>query len=47
MSWSRHVALTGERRGACRGLVGKPEWKRILGTHRSRWEDNIKRIFKN
>jgi hypothetical protein len=36
-----------ERRGACRGLVGKLEWKRTLGTHRSRWEDNIKRIFKN
>ena len=25
-----------------RGLVGKPEGKRPLGSHRRRWEDNIK-----
>ena len=32
----------GERRGACRVLVGKPEGKRPLGRPRRRWEDNIK-----
>ena len=32
----------GERRGVCRGLVGKPEGKRPLGRPRRRWEDNIK-----
>jgi len=32
----------GERRGVYRGLVGKPEGKRKLGSYRRRWEDNIK-----
>jgi hypothetical protein len=32
----------GERRGAYRVLVGKPEGKRPLGRFRRRWEDNIK-----
>ena len=32
----------GERRGAYRVLVGKPEGKRPLGRSRRRWEDNIK-----
>jgi hypothetical protein len=32
----------GERRGAYRVLVGKPEGRRPLGRPRSRWEDNIK-----
>ena len=32
----------GERRGAYRVLVGKPEGKRPLGRPRFRWEDNIK-----
>ena len=31
----------GERTGIYRGLVGKPERKRPLGTPRRRWEDNI------
>jgi hypothetical protein len=31
-----------ERRGAYRGLVGKPEGRRPLGKPRRRWEDNIK-----
>jgi hypothetical protein len=34
----------GERRGAHRVLVGKPEGKKRLG--RSRWEDNIEMYFK-
>jgi hypothetical protein len=32
----------GERRNACRILVGKPEGKRPLGRPRRRWVDNIK-----
>jgi hypothetical protein len=32
----------GERRGAYRVLVGRPEGKRTLGRHKYRWEDNIK-----
>jgi hypothetical protein len=32
----------GERRGAYRALVGKPEGLRPLGRPRRRWEDNIK-----
>jgi hypothetical protein len=36
------VACMGERRGAYRALVGKPEGRRPLGRPRHRWEDNIK-----
>jgi hypothetical protein len=32
----------GERRGAYRVLVGKPEGKKQLGRPRRRWEDNTK-----
>jgi hypothetical protein len=32
----------GERRGAYRALVGKPDARRPLGRPRRRWEDNIK-----
>jgi hypothetical protein len=32
----------GERRGAYRVLVGKPEGWRSLGRPRHRWEDSIK-----
>jgi hypothetical protein len=32
----------GERRGACRGLVRKPERNKLLGRPRRGWEDNIK-----
>jgi hypothetical protein len=32
----------GERRGAYRALLGKPEGRRQLGRPRRRWEDNIK-----
>jgi len=41
MRWAGHVARMGDRRGVCRVLVGKPEGKRQLGRHSSRWEDNI------
>jgi hypothetical protein len=29
-------------RDVYRILVGKPEWKRPLGRHRHRWEDDIR-----
>jgi hypothetical protein len=32
----------GERRGAYRALVGKPEGRRPFERPRRRWEDNIK-----
>jgi hypothetical protein len=32
----------GERRGAYRALVGKPEGRKPLGRPRRRWKDNIK-----
>jgi hypothetical protein len=35
----------GERRGAYRFLVEKPEGKSSLGRPRCRWEDNIKVDF--
>ena len=40
--WAWHEARMGEKRGACRVLVRKPEGKRPLGRPRRRWEDNIK-----
>jgi hypothetical protein len=42
LRWAEHVARMGERRGAYRVLVGKPEGRRPLGRPRRRWEDNIK-----
>jgi len=41
MRWVGHIARIGERRGAYRVLVGKPEGKRPMGRPRLRWEDNI------
>jgi hypothetical protein len=37
-----HVARMGEKRGAYRILVGRPERKRPLGRPRCRWDNNIK-----
>jgi hypothetical protein len=42
LRWAGHVARMGERRGACRALVGKPDGRRPLGRPMLRWEDNIK-----
>jgi hypothetical protein len=42
LRWAGHVARIGERTGACRVLVGKPERRRPLEGPRIRWEDNIK-----
>jgi hypothetical protein len=40
--WAGHVGRMGEKRNACRLLVGKPEGKRPLGRPRRRWVDNIR-----
>jgi hypothetical protein len=40
MRWAGHVARMGEKRNACRSLIGKPEGNRQLGRPGSRWEDN-------
>jgi hypothetical protein len=40
--WAGHEAHMGEKRGAYRVLVGRPEGRRPLGRLRHRWEDNIK-----
>jgi hypothetical protein len=42
MRWSGHVTRMGEKRGAYRILVGRPEGRRPLGRPRHRWENNIK-----
>jgi hypothetical protein len=42
MRWAGHAALMGEKRNACRLLLGKPEGKRPLGRPRRRWVDNIR-----
>jgi hypothetical protein len=42
MRWAWHVARVGEKRNACRLLVGKPEGRRPLGRPRRRLLDNIR-----
>jgi hypothetical protein len=43
MRWSGHVACMGEKRKACRILVGMSGGKRPLERPRCRWEDIITR----
>jgi hypothetical protein len=40
------VLRTGDRRGECRVLVGRPEGKRPPGRRRRIWEDSIKMDLK-
>jgi hypothetical protein len=40
MRWVERVARVGDRRGACRFLVERPNGNAQLG--KFRWEDNIK-----
>ena len=42
MRWAGYIARMGERRSACRVLVGKREGKKPLVKPSHRWEDNIK-----
>jgi len=39
------MAHMGDKRCACRVLVGRLEGKRPLGRTRRRWEDNIIMVF--
>jgi hypothetical protein len=41
MGWAGNMAHVGERGGAYRALVLKPEGKRPLGGPRRRWKGNI------
>jgi hypothetical protein len=45
LRWAGHVARMGERRGAYRPLVWKPEGKRPLGRPKRRWGIILKWIF--
>jgi hypothetical protein len=47
LRWAGHVARIGQRRGAYRALVGKPEGRRPLDRPRRRWEDNIKMVLRD
>jgi hypothetical protein len=42
MRWAGHVARMGDRRGAYRVLVGRPEGKRAHVRRNHRWENNRK-----
>jgi hypothetical protein len=42
LRWVGHVTHMGQKRNACRVLVGNPERRRPLGSHRCGWEDNVK-----
>jgi hypothetical protein len=39
-------SIKGEKRNACRLLLGNPEGKESLGRPRRRWADNIKMDLK-
>jgi hypothetical protein len=41
MRWAGHVARMGDRRGAYRIFVGRPEGKRLLGRPRHSWEESV------
>jgi hypothetical protein len=45
MRWRGHVVKMGNKRNACRILVGKPEGKRPLGRPRRRWWKMLIRIL--
>ena len=42
MRWVGHVACLGDRTGAYRVLVGRPDGKSPLGKPRRKWKNNIK-----
>ena len=47
IKWVGHLARTGNRRGAYRFSVGRPEVRRPLRRPRGRWEDNVKMDFQD
>jgi hypothetical protein len=42
MRWAGHIARMGDKRGAYRVLMGRPEGKIQLGRPSRRWEEYIK-----
>ena len=46
LRWAVHVARTEQSRNGNRNKLGTLEWKRPLGSLRSRWEENIKMDLK-
>ena len=46
LRWTGHVTGMGNKGGAGRLLVGKPEGKRPVGRPRMRWENNINHDLK-
>jgi hypothetical protein len=42
MRWAGHVTRMGEKSGAYRILMGRPEGRRQFGRPRRTWQDNIK-----
>jgi hypothetical protein len=42
MIWAGNVACMGDKQGAYRVLVWRPEGKKPLGRPRCTWDDNIK-----
>jgi hypothetical protein len=47
VKWAGHVARMREWGNVYRGLVGKPEGKRPLGSPRRRWENGIKMCLRD
>ena len=45
MRWAGHVVCVGDRRGAYRGLVARPDGKKPFGRHRCRWEKILRRAW--
>jgi hypothetical protein len=46
MNWVGHVACMGKKNNAYRVFLGRPEGKKLLGSHRRRCEDDIKMNLK-
>jgi hypothetical protein len=44
--WAGHIVYMGEGRSVYRVLVGRLKGKRPLGKSRHKWEDNIKKDFR-
>jgi hypothetical protein len=47
MKWAGHIANMGQKRHACRVLMGKSEGTRPLGRPRHLWENNIKMDYRD
>jgi hypothetical protein len=45
MRWAGHAERVGNRRGAYKVFMGRPERRRPLGRPRRRWENSIKMDF--